>query len=41
MLRQMDWQMLSFVGVSLINEYFIHIHLPRIYYWNGQREYFK
>jgi hypothetical protein len=33
-LKCLDWHMISFVGVSLINEY---VKLPQIYYWNGRR----
>ena len=40
-LKQIDWQMLSFIGVSLVNEYMINIYFPKVYYWNGQREYLR
>lgn len=34
-LKSIDWQMVSFVTVTLFNEYLIHVRLPRVYYWNG------
>ncbi len=36
-LKQIDWQMISFVGFSLASEYLSHIYLPRIEYWNWEK----
>jgi hypothetical protein len=41
MLKDIDWQSVVFVGISLLNEYLptIHnYHLPKVYYWNGDRD---
>ncbi|MFC4184389.1 hypothetical protein [Saccharococcus thermophilus] len=32
-MKQMDWQMIYFVGVTLLKEYWCYIGLPRVYYW--------
>jgi hypothetical protein len=32
-MKQMDWQMVYFVGVTLLKEYWCYIGLPRVYYW--------
>lgn len=34
MFKQIDWQMIAFVGLSLLNDYWTNYHLPRIYYWD-------
>lgn len=34
-----NFQMISFVGLTLIHEYLIHVHYPKFYYWNGEMEY--
>jgi hypothetical protein len=34
-----DWQMISFVAMTLVNEYIVNVHFPKAYYWNGRREY--
>ncbi|WP_261381173.1 hypothetical protein [Paenibacillus cremeus] len=36
--KQVDWQMVTFIGFSLVNEYLSHFHLPRVYYWSRLRE---
>jgi hypothetical protein len=36
-IKSLDWQMISFVTVTLVNEYLINIHLPKIYYWHAER----
>ncbi|MGM0882506.1 MAG: hypothetical protein ACQEXQ_15880 [Bacillota bacterium] len=41
LMKEIDWQMLSYVGLSLVQEYLINIHYPKIYYWSGQRDYSK
>jgi hypothetical protein len=41
LLKQIDWQTISFIGATLVNEYWINIHFCKIYYWNGQRDYLK
>jgi hypothetical protein len=38
-LKSLDWQMISFIALNLANEYMINIQLPKIYYWNGERDY--
>lgn len=37
--KQIDWQMFSFVGLTLMGEYLNTIHFPQVYYWNGHRDY--
>jgi hypothetical protein len=32
-MKQIDWQMVYFVGVTLLKEYWCYIGLPRVYYW--------
>lgn len=36
--RSVDWSMAAFVTVSLIQEYMVSVHFPRVYYWNGERD---
>lgn len=38
-MRHIDWQMIFFIGTSLAQEYWIYWKLPRIYFWDIQREY--
>lgn len=33
-MRHLDWQMILFVGSSLVHDYWIYYGLPRIYYWD-------
>ncbi|MBA2875195.1 hypothetical protein [Thermaerobacillus caldiproteolyticus] len=33
-MKQIDWQMVYFVGITLLQEYWCYIGLPRIYYWD-------
>ncbi|MFC0562072.1 hypothetical protein [Halalkalibacter alkalisediminis] len=33
MLKAIDWQMVAFVGGSLLQEYLRFQHLPRVYYF--------
>lgn len=33
MFKGIDWQMVSFVGASLLKEYWIYYRLPQICYW--------
>ena len=40
-MKQMDWQMLFFVGTSLVHDYWIYWGLPRVYYWHAKKEHFK
>jgi hypothetical protein len=35
-MKQIDWQMVYFVGVTLLKEYWCYIGLPRVYYWRIQ-----
>ncbi|SEQ33334.1 hypothetical protein [Piscibacillus halophilus] len=39
MLRHIDWQMVSFVGASMLKEYWIYYRLPQVYYWETHIEY--
>jgi len=34
-MKVIDWQLLSFVAVSLFKEYWCYISLPRVYYWRA------
>lgn len=34
-MKQLDWQMILFVGGYLIQDYWLYWGLPRIYYWSG------
>ncbi|MDE5412762.1 hypothetical protein [Alkalihalobacterium chitinilyticum] len=34
MIKGIDLQMLSFVGISLVQDYLTYIHFPKVYYWN-------
>ncbi|WP_332698058.1 hypothetical protein [Halalkalibacter lacteus] len=36
MLKGVDWQMIAFVGGSLLQEYLRFTHLPRIYYFKEE-----
>jgi hypothetical protein len=36
MIKGIDWNMVAFVGVSLLQEYLIYIQIPKVYYWNVQ-----
>ena len=40
-MRHIDWHMVFFVGTSVVQEYWIYWGLPRIYFWDVQREYSK
>ncbi|WP_209366950.1 hypothetical protein [Sediminibacillus dalangtanensis] len=37
-MRGMDWQLVLFVGTSLVQEYWLCFGLPRVYFWDVQRE---
>lgn len=32
-----DWQMVSFVAMTLLKDY-VTVHLPQVYYWNSEKE---
>ncbi|WP_158211466.1 hypothetical protein [Alkalihalobacterium alkalinitrilicum] len=38
MLKGVDLQMISFVGISLIQDYLTFKHFPRIYFWNVEQQ---
>jgi len=38
-MKTVDWQMIYFVSVSLITEYWYLIGLPRVYYWEAKKKY--
>lgn len=40
-MKEMDWQMLLFVGASLVHDYWIYWGLPRIYYWGMKKRYYN
>lgn len=33
-MKQLDWQMIVFVGGYLIQDCWLYLGLPRVYYWN-------
>lgn len=35
-MKGIDWQMVSFVGLTLFHEYITCRRLPKVYYWNRQ-----
>ncbi|WP_443257759.1 hypothetical protein [Virgibacillus sp. L01] len=37
-MRNLDWQMMLFVGSSLLHDYWIYWGLPRVYYWDIKRK---
>ncbi|WP_188207261.1 hypothetical protein [Alkalibacillus aidingensis] len=38
MLKDLDWHLVSFVGVSMVKEYWIYYRLPHIQYWSLEKE---
>ncbi len=34
MMKQLDVQMILFVGATLVHEYWLHWGLPRVYFWD-------
>ncbi|WP_205520087.1 hypothetical protein [Virgibacillus doumboii] len=38
-MKQFDWPMVLFAGVSLVHEYWIFWGLPRVYYWEVKQSY--
>lgn len=40
-MKQLEWQLILFVGSSLIHEYWIYWGLPKVYYWDAKRKYLK
>ncbi len=39
--KNVDWQMVIFIGASLLHDYWIHLGLPQVYYWEVKREIIK
>jgi hypothetical protein len=37
-MKHIDWQMVYFVGATLLKEYWCYIGLPRVYYWSNDYE---
>lgn len=37
-MRNLDWQMIIFVGASLAHDYWIYWGLPRVYFWEVKKE---
>lgn len=33
-MKQLDWQMVAFVGLSLLQDFFPYHHIPKVYYWD-------
>jgi hypothetical protein len=33
-MKQLDWQLVCFFGASVIQEIWLYVGLPRIYYWH-------
>ncbi|WP_162832879.1 MULTISPECIES: hypothetical protein [Sediminibacillus] len=40
-MRGMDWQLVLFVGTSLVQEYWLYFGLPRVYFWDVERELYR
>ncbi|WP_172840514.1 hypothetical protein [Virgibacillus phasianinus] len=40
-MRHLDWQLILFVGTSLIQDYWIYFGLPRIHYWDVKHQAIK
>ncbi|MFB4169137.1 hypothetical protein [Virgibacillus sp. JSM 102003] len=36
-MRHLDWQMMLFIGSSLLHDYWVYFGLPRVYYWDVKR----
>ncbi|WP_169819208.1 hypothetical protein [Anaerobacillus arseniciselenatis] len=36
MIKGIDLQMISFVSISLFQDYITYLQLPRVYYWKQQ-----
>ncbi|MDQ0351951.1 hypothetical protein J2R98_001783 [Alkalibacillus filiformis] len=36
MLKDIDWSLVSFVGVTMVKEYWIYYRLPHVQYWSMQ-----
>ncbi|SDQ57412.1 hypothetical protein [Virgibacillus salinus] len=36
-MRHLDWQMMLFIGSSLLHDYWVYWGLPRVYCWNIKR----
>ncbi|MEN2766315.1 hypothetical protein [Ornithinibacillus xuwenensis] len=37
-MKSIDWQLILFVGVSTLHDYWIYWGLPRIYYYEMKKE---
>lgn len=37
-MKHLDWQLIMFVGGTLIQEYWIHWGLPKVYYWEVRKK---
>ncbi|SDM68982.1 hypothetical protein [Sediminibacillus halophilus] len=40
-MRGMDWQLVLFVGTSLMQEYWLYFGLPRVYFWDVKSELYR
>lgn len=38
MWKEIDWQLVHFVMMTSLNDYWIHFHLPRIHYYDIRKE---
>ncbi|GAA0450172.1 hypothetical protein [Alkalibacillus silvisoli] len=36
MLKDIDWSIVSFVGITMIKEYWVYYRLPHVQYWSMQ-----
>ncbi|KJE28473.1 hypothetical protein LG52_1034 [Geobacillus kaustophilus] len=34
-MNSIDWQLVSFVAVSLLQDYWCYVRLPCVYYWRA------
>jgi hypothetical protein len=37
-MKQIDWQFVCFVGGSILQDLWLYVGLPRIYYWELSQE---
>ncbi|WP_170287583.1 hypothetical protein [Aquibacillus halophilus] len=40
-MKQLEWQMVLFVGTFLAHDLWIYSGLPQLYYWDVKRDHFK
>ncbi|MFD1737245.1 hypothetical protein ACFSCX_11845 [Bacillus salitolerans] len=37
-MKQLDWQLVFFVGASIVQDMWIYIGLPKVYYWDSTKD---